>query len=55
MDKLLGACTLPIDIENQHNWKELNLPNDLCVSIDLETLIVAGRASSQSVQFRSIN
>lgn len=32
MDKLLGACVLPIDM-----WKELKLPSDLCVSIDLET------------------
>ena len=31
MDKLLGACATP------YEWKGINLPSDLCVSIDLET------------------
>ena len=40
MDKLLGACMLPFIPDNAlgtNKWAELNLPNDLCVSIDLET------------------
>ena len=40
MDKLLGACMLPFIPDNElstNKWAELNLPNDLCVSIDLET------------------
>ncbi len=41
MDKLLGACATPygpFDEETQCNeWKGIDLPNDLCVSIDLET------------------
>lgn len=40
MDKLLGACVLPLlqnDAEQVQSWTNLSLPNDLCVSIDLET------------------
>ena len=40
MDKLLGACATPygpLDEESGNEWKGVNLPSDLCVSIDLET------------------
>lgn len=40
MDKLLGACATPygpFDESGCNEWKGIDLPNDLCVSIDLET------------------
>lgn len=40
MDKLLGACGLPLlpdDATQVRSWTNLSLPSDLCVSIDLET------------------